>query len=173
MTYTLEIPILETERLWLREFRPATDFEAYADFYASERTRFYGGPLNRDQAWRTIASMMGHWVMRGYGPWALEEKSSGDFCGIVGLYNPEGWPEREITWAITEPKQRRGYAFEAAERAKAYARDELDWDTVASCIAAGNAGSIALAERMGARLHRRTSHERHGEMLVYRHDMDG
>ncbi|MEL6860106.1 MAG: GNAT family N-acetyltransferase [Pseudomonadota bacterium] len=173
MVYRLEIPVLETDRLRLREFRPASDFEPYADFYASDGTRFYGGPLNREQAWRTIAAMMGHWVMRGYGPWAVEEKASGAFCGIVGLYNPEGWPEREITWAITEPKQRRGYALEAAICAKRYARDILGWDTAASCIAEGNLGSIALAEKMGATLYRRTAHSRHGQMLIYRHQMHG
>lgn len=172
MSYTLEIPTLETERLRLRSFRAETDFDAYAEFYESERTRFYGGPQNREQSWRTIAAMMGHWVLQGYGPWAVEEKQTGAFCGIVGLYNPEGWPEREITWAIIESKARRGYAFEAAVRSKRYARDVLNWQTVASCIALGNQGSISLAEKMGATLDRRIAHERHGEMLIYRHAMD-
>jgi len=155
----------------LREFRAETDFEAYAAFYASDATRFYGGPLTREQAWRAIAAMMGHWIMRGYGPWAVEEKATGDFCGIVGLYNPEGWPEREITWAIIEPKQRRGYAYEAALKAKAYAQTTLNWDSVASCIARGNEGSIALAERLGATLVRIVDHPRHDQMLIYRHSM--
>lgn len=38
MSFT--IPVLETERLILREFRDASDFEPYAEFYASERTDF-------------------------------------------------------------------------------------------------------------------------------------
>lgn len=171
MTGHFEIPTLSTERLRLRAFNLATDFDAYAEFYSSEATRYYGGPLTREQSWRTIASMMGHWILRGYGPWAVEEKTTGAFCGIVGLYNPEGWPEREITWAIVESKQRRGYAIEAAQRAKDYAREVLDWQMVASCIATENTGSIRLAEKMGATFHRRTPHPRHGEMLVYRHLM--
>ncbi|MHA7859257.1 MAG: GNAT family N-acetyltransferase [Henriciella sp.] len=171
MSGNIEIPVLETERLVMRAFREETDFEAYAAFYASDVTRYYGGPLTREQSWRTIASMMGHWILRGYGPWAVEEKATGDFCGIVGLYNPEAWPEREITWAIIEPKQRRGFATEAAERAKAYAIQVLNWRTVSSCIASGNQGSIRLAEKMGASLHGRLHHERHGEMLIYRHAM--
>ncbi|MCL4161176.1 UNVERIFIED_CONTAM: hypothetical protein GTU68_057524, partial [Idotea baltica] len=110
------IPIIETERLILREFRCDSDFEAYAHFYASDLTRHYGGPLDRSSAWRAAAAMMGHWVIRGYGAWALEEKSTTDFCGIVGLWYPEGWPEREITWAIVESKQGKGFAAEAAVR---------------------------------------------------------
>ena len=168
---TTLIPTLETERLLLRAFRLETDFDAYAAFYESDITQYYGGPLNREQSWRTIASMMGHWLLRGYGPWAVEEKTSGAFCGLVGLYNPEGWPEREITWAIIEAKQRQGFAREAAQRAKRYARDELGWDSVASCIAAGNVASIELAKKMGAHLHRKAAHPRHGEMLIFRHDM--
>ena len=172
MSELFEIPTLETERLKLRAFNVALDFEAYAEFYRSEKTRYYGGPLSRDQSWRTIASMMGHWIFRVFGPWAVEERETGEFCGIVGLYNPEGWPEREITWAIIESKQRRGYAMEAAQRAKNFARDSLKWESVASCIAAENTGSIKLAEKMGASLHRRTSTAKYGEMLVFRHAMD-
>lgn len=171
MTNAFEIPVLETNRLILRAFREETDFEAYAEFYQSDITRYYGGPLTREQSWRAIAAMMGHWILRGYGPWAVEEKETGDFCGIVGLYNPEGWPEREITWAIIEPKQRRGFAREAAERAKAYAIQDLGWTTIASCIARDNSGSIKLAEKMGATLHTRQQHVRHGEMLIYRHSI--
>ena len=169
MSNMFEIPVLETDRLILRAFQEKTDFEPYASFYESEVTRYYGGPQTREQSWRTIASMMGHWVLRGYGPWAIEEKATGDFCGIVGLYNPEGWSEREITWAIFESKQRRGFAREAAERAKVYAMCQLGWKTIASCIAVENIGSIKLAAKMGAKLHDRLQHVRHGEMLIYRH----
>ena len=112
----MQIPVIETERLVLRAFRDDTDFEPYADFYASDLTKYYGGPLDRSAAWRAAAAMMGHWVIRGYGAWAVEEKSSGDFCGVVGLWFPEGWPEREITWAIVEHKQGLGIAAEAAIR---------------------------------------------------------
>ena len=44
--------------------------------------------------------MMGHWVIRGFGVWAVEEKATGDFCGIVGLWYPEGWPEREMQASV-------------------------------------------------------------------------
>ena len=166
-------PELDTERLRLRMFQQS-DFEAYAAMQADTDVMEFlgdGVPRDRDDAWKHLATLIGHWHLRGYGFWAVEEKATGDFCGIVGLYNPEAWPEREITWAIIEPKQRRGFALEAAERAKAYAIQVLNWRTVSSCIASGNQGSIRLAEKMGASLHGRLHHERHGEMLIYRHAM--
>ena len=164
-----KIPELETERLILREFRHATDFDAYAEFYASERTRFYGGPLDRSAAWRAAATMMGHWVLRGYGAWAVEEKSSGDFCGIVGLWFPEEWPEREITWSVIESKQGRGIAAEAAIRSKSYAMETLGWPAVYSCISSENTSSIRLAEKLGAKLERKIRDPTRGLIFVYKH----
>lgn len=165
----IKIPVLETRRLILREFRQNTDFEPYAAFYSSEITKYYGGPLNRATAWRAAASMMGHWVIRGYGAWAVEEKATGEFCGMVGLWNPEGWPAREITWAIVENKQGLGIAVEAAEVSKKYAYETLRWEDVYSCISADNIASIRLAEKLGAVLDREIHDETRGKMVIYRH----
>jgi RimJ/RimL family protein N-acetyltransferase len=93
----MTIPEFETPRLKLRAFRNE-DFEPMAMFYASEVSRPYGGPCSRDEAWRKFAVYSGHWVLRGYGPWALEAKDSGQFVGLCGLWFPEGFPEPEISW---------------------------------------------------------------------------
>jgi len=165
----MQIPVLQTDRLILRAFCESTDFDSYATFYSSEATQFYGGPLDRDSAWRAIAAMMGHWIIRGYGAWAVEEKSTGDFCGIVGLWNPEGWPAPEITWAIVEHKQGLGYAAEAARRSKTYAYETLGWKSVYSCIAKNNLPSIHLAEKLGASLEREVHSPSRGTIKVFRH----
>ena len=168
----MKIPVINTERLILREFRDHSDFEPYAKFYASDKTKYYGGPLDRSLAWRAAAAMMGHWIIRGYGAWAVEERTTGDFCGIVGLWNPEGWPEREITWAIVEHKQGKGYAYEAAMRSKVYAYETLGWDSVYSCISSENSDSIRLAKKLGASLEREIETEKRGKVLVYRHSRE-
>ncbi len=36
-----------------------------------------GKPLTRALAWRSIAAMIGHWHLRGYGYWATEERVTG------------------------------------------------------------------------------------------------
>jgi len=165
----MKIPSIETERLILREFKESTDFEPYAAFYSSDMTKYYGGPLDREAAWRAAAAMMGHWIIKGYGVWAVEQKSTGDFCGMVGLWNPEGWPEREISWAIVEHKQGLGIAAEAAIRSKIYAYETMGWDSVYSCIRAENVASIRLAEKLGATVEREIQHAIRGQVLVYRH----
>lgn len=164
----IQVPILETERLKLRDPQES-DFAALAEFYASERSRFVGGPLTAERTWRALATEVGHWTLRGYGRWSLVEKSSGAFCGMVGPWNPEGWPEPEIGWDLMNGFEGKGYATEAARAALGYAFGTLNWPTAISLVADGNDGSAAVAQRLGARLDGRFSHELWGEMSVYRH----
>jgi RimJ/RimL family protein N-acetyltransferase len=80
-----EVPILSTERLLLRPFRNA-DLEEYARIYSDpEVIRFLGDgkPLSRVDAWRQMAVILGHWELRGYGMWAVEEKQSGALMGRI------------------------------------------------------------------------------------------
>lgn len=150
------VPSLDTPRLRLREFTEA-DFNDYASLCAdAEGMRYVGdrGPLSREDAWRQFAMLIGHWALRGYGMWAVEELASGAFVGRVGLHYPEGWPEQELAWALTHTYWGRGYAFEAATAALRIAFDSLGWSRVISLIASPNLRSIRLAERLGARFER-------------------
>src|SRR6185436_10314680 len=92
---------LETERLIMRMWRDA-DFEEYAELCADpEVMRFLGGKVfDRTEAWRQMASMIGHWYLRGYGIWAVEEKDSGRLAGRIGCINPAGWPAFEVGWTL-------------------------------------------------------------------------
>lgn len=144
----MTIPSIESDRLTLRPVRD-TDLDPYADFYASERSRFVGGPCSREQAWQRLAAIAGHWHLRGYGPWALESKQDGSFAGFCGLWFPEGWPEPEIMWLVVEDHQNRGLATEAAARVRDYAANTLGWRLV-SCVQAENTFSVRVALRLGA-----------------------
>jgi RimJ/RimL family protein N-acetyltransferase len=146
------VPVLETERLRLRAWREE-DIGAYAEFCANEATaRLLGGPWGRGGAWRRMATYAGHWTLRSYGVWALEDKSSGRFVGYSGLWNPEGWPEPEISWGLVAELHGRGYATEAARRARAFAYEDLGWLTAVSYIRPENTASRRVAERLGATL---------------------
>jgi RimJ/RimL family protein N-acetyltransferase len=150
----LAIPELETERLLLRAFR-GDDLDAFAEFCASESlTRFVGGTSDRRGTWGRIAAYLGHWTLHGYGHWAIEDKISGRFVGYSGLWNPEGWPEPELIWGLMADAHGRGFATEAARRAREYAYRDLGWRTVASFIAPENLPSQRVARRLGARLER-------------------
>lgn len=161
------IPCFTSERLVLRAFT-SDDFEPMADFFADPVSSSYGGPCGRDEAWRKFAVYSGHWVLRGFGPWALEEKASGAFVGVSGLWYPEGWSEPEITWALVPGQHGKGYATEAAKRSLQAAYEHFGWTTAISVVATNNPASIAVAERLGAR-YESTIPFRQGQAHVYRH----
>ncbi len=48
--------------------------------------------MTRDEAWRNMALVLGHWQLRGFGLWAVEDRASGLLAGRVGCWRPEGWP---------------------------------------------------------------------------------
>ena len=142
---------LETERLRLRAFRNE-DLDAYAPMCADPEVMRYlgtGVTLSRGDAWRSMAGFLGHWALRGYGMWALEEKATGAFVGRAGFLNPEGWPGFELGWTLGRQHWGRGYATEAARRALDYAFEELAQPRVISLIRPGNEPSKRVAERLG------------------------
>ena len=144
---------LETERLVMRMWR-ASDFDEYAELCADpEVMRFLGGKVfDRTEAWRQMASMIGHWYLRGYGIWAVEEKESGRLAGRIGCINPEGWPGFEVGWTLRREFWGKGYATEAARRALEYGFHELDRPHIISLIHPENRASIRVAERLGETL---------------------
>jgi RimJ/RimL family protein N-acetyltransferase len=142
---------LETPRLILRQWRES-DFEPYADICADRDVmRYLGGgkPLTRQEAWRHMAFLVGHWQLLGYGHFAVEEKQTRQLIGRIGFLNPEGWPGFELGWTLSRMSWGKGYASEGARRALEYAFDELDKDHVISLIHPENSASIRVAERLG------------------------
>ena len=172
MSLSLAIPLLETERLRLRAWREE-DLAPFAEFCARDATAgFVGGACSRGDAWRRIAGQIGHWILRGYGPWALDDKASGRWVGYSGLWSPEGWPEPELIWGLAAHCHGRGYATEAAQRGREYAYRELGWKTLISCIAAENKPSQRVAQRLEAAFERNIE-LRGSEVGIYRHPNPG
>jgi RimJ/RimL family protein N-acetyltransferase len=158
---------LETDRLILRMWRN-DDFEPYLELCSDpEVMRFLGGKaLDRYECWRHMGFMVGHWHLLGFGPWAVEEKATGDFVGRVGFLQPEGWPGFELGWTLSRKFWGRGYASEAARRALDYAFNEMDRDHVISLIDPLNTNSIKVAERLGEKVEGKTELFGH-EVLIY------
>ncbi len=163
------IPVLETARLRLRGPK-VSDFDAYAGFLASDRSRHVGGPLPRVQAWRSFGHLAGHWALRGYSMYILADKTTDAPLGAAGPWFPEGWPERELGWSIWDDQSEgRGLAHEAALATRAFAYDVLGWPTAISLILADNTRSQALARRLGCVLEGDFTHEQFGPCHIFRH----
>lgn len=142
---------VETERLILRCFKEDdwTDLHTlYSDPVCTEYT--IGRCLTEGESWRTMAAMIGHWQIRGYGPYALEDKGSGKVMGPVGLWYPNDWPGPEIKWALSRPYWGCGFASEAARAVKKIAAQYMPGVSLISLIYPDNTPSINLAEALGA-----------------------
>jgi len=148
------IPTLTTERLILRGFREE-DLDAYAEICASiEVMRFIGNgqPLSRSQTWDQVARLLGHWLLRGYGMWAVEKRADRELIGRIGFINPEGWPGFELGWCLGRPFWGCGYATEGAKSALQHAFTELRRQHLISLIYPENEASIRVAQRLGETL---------------------
>ncbi|MEO0970591.1 MAG: GNAT family N-acetyltransferase [Cyanobacteria bacterium J06639_18] len=89
----MNIPRIETKRLILRGFQEK-DLDPYAEMCSDSDVMRYIGTgitLSRAEAWRNMAMIIGHWYLRGYGLWAVEERQTGEMIGRIGCWNPEGW----------------------------------------------------------------------------------
>ncbi|KQS03252.1 acetyltransferase [Sphingomonas sp. Leaf357] len=143
-------PVLHTERLILRPLS-GEDLEDWVAFHADPVTmEFLGGVQERSAAWRGLCAMRGSWDIAGFAMFALIERSSGRWIGRVGPWQPDGWPGTEIGWGVARAFAGRGYAHEAAVATMDYAVDVLGWSDIIHTIHPDNAGSIALAKRLGS-----------------------
>lgn len=146
---------LETGRLLLRMFRDDDWRGLHEHFSDPECTRYtFRRALTEAATWRAMASMAGHWLLRGYGPYAVVEKSSGAVLGTVGPWYPIEWPEPEIKWSLARRHWGKGYASEAVRAVQRMARECLPQLRLISLIDSRNEASIRLALAVGARLER-------------------
>ena len=164
----LAIPTLDTERLTLRAFReddvPAM-FELLQD---PDVVRFVGDRRvpTLQETWRSVAGWLGHWALRGYGQWAIEERSGGNLIGRAGIINPAEWPGAEVGYLLGRSWWGRGYATEAAGAAMDWGFEQVGFEDLLSLIDPDNHLSIGVATRLGESLRGETELWGH-RVLVY------
>ena len=164
-------PVIETERLILR-LPMLDDFEPGAAFLATERTRFMGGIRDRAEAWRSTATWAGHWMLRGYGFFAITRKSDGAVIGHCGPHMPIQYSEVELGYSLwRDDLEGHGFATEAVRAARDWAWTNVPYPQgFVSYIDPANSRSIAVARRLGA-VEDTTATHPFGEetCLVFRH----
>ncbi len=144
---------VETERLVLRQFKEDDWVDLHQHYSDAEATRYtYGRAFSEGETWRTMCGMIGHWQIRGYGPYAVEEKDTARVLGTVGFWYPNDWPSPEIKWALAKPFWGQGFASEATRAIQNIGLQHLPDIKLISLIHQQNSASIKLAENVGAKL---------------------
>jgi RimJ/RimL family protein N-acetyltransferase len=166
------VPVLDTERLVLREHRE-DDLADYAALWSDhEVVRFITGkPLDRAECWTRILRFRGMWAVIGYGFWIIEHRQSGKVIGEAGIMDakrdmtPSLDGTLEAGWALHPSTHGRGLAREAMTAVLGWA-DAHHPETPQSCIISeGNTASISLADRLGFRETARGPHL--GSMVLH------
>ena len=149
---SFEIPTVTTNRLRLRAFQ-AGDLDAYAAMQANPEVMRYlvmGRTSTRPEVWRTMATSIGAWALRGYGMWACERIDSPAFVGSVGVFHPLDWPEPEIAYSLDQSFWGQGFATEAVAAARDWLFEHFPLPRAASFIRPDNLASKRVVERLGA-----------------------
>lgn len=144
-----EIPTVLTERLVLRGWQ-AADLEPYAAMNADPETmRYLDGTFGMGGTERLVTHLIGMWVIRGHGMWAVEDRATGEFLGRAGTYFADGWPGVEVAVSIHRDRWGQGLGTEAITAALQFGFDRLDVDELITATHQQNAGMNAIALRLG------------------------
>ncbi len=144
---------LRTERLHLRPWRD-DDIEPFAAMNADPRVmEYFASTQSREQSAAAVARWRARMDERGWGLWAAELRSIGEFIGFVGLEVPPATlpcsPCVEVGWRLAAAHWGRGYATEGAKAALGIGFERLGLEEIVSFTAVGNRRSRAVMERLG------------------------
>lgn len=153
---------LTTARLLLRRWRD-TDREPFAALNADpEVMRHFPAPLDRAASDAWVDRCEQRFDEQGFGLWALEVRSTGEFIGFTGLNPmPAGVPgegEYEVGWRLARGAWHRGYATEAAREALEVGLQGVGLTEVWSITAVSNSRSEAVMRRLGMKRHSTFEH---------------
>jgi RimJ/RimL family protein N-acetyltransferase len=166
------VPVIETERLRLREWRDE-DLDAYAALCADPEVMRFLGPgdtMTRAEAAQQVERFRKHWDVHGFGLWCAVARESDECIGFVGLGVPEFLPEVlpaiEIGWRLARASWGHGYASEGARASVGHAFGPLGLDRIVSIAQPANHRSTNVMEKLGMTVERRTVHPEHGYPVV-------
>lgn len=150
-----EVIELETERLRLRQWR-ASDREPFAILNADPRVmEFFPSLLIKAESDAMADRCESLIQARGWGFWAAELKTTGEFIGFVGLHIPSAQlpfsPCVEIGWRLAYAQWKKGLASEAAREAIRFGFQALGLGEIVSFTTVDNRRSRAVMERLGMR----------------------
>ena len=145
--------ILETERLILRNWRPA-DRQPFAQMIADPRVmEFLPAALSASESDLLVDNIAKHFQTHGFGLFATELRESHSFIGYIGLAIPSFQarftPCVEVGWRLAAIHWGQGLATEGAGEVIRYAFGVLGLDDLVSFTASANIRSRRVMEKLG------------------------
>lgn len=150
------VPELRTSRLRMRPHRRDDADQLLAMWQDPIVVRHFGGqPVSPEDSWNRLLRYAGHWLLNGYGLWAVEDLENGHYVGDVGLFEGRrGLGERfdtapEAGWVLRPIGHGKGFAREAMTVALRWGESEHGWPRTVCMIDPDNAASLRTAAALG------------------------
>jgi RimJ/RimL family protein N-acetyltransferase len=173
---TVTVPVLETPRLILRGHR-REDFESMVSIWQDPVVmhHFHVSGLSREDIWGRFLRSFGMWAVCGFGMWAVEDKASGAYAGIAGVFDskreltppvPDAMPE--AGWVFAQRFHGQGYATETMQAALQWADAALHQPAMFCILAPENAASVRVAVKCGFKPWYETTYHEHPTSVLQR-----
>ncbi|MEM9024712.1 MAG: GNAT family N-acetyltransferase [Bacteroidota bacterium] len=143
------MPIIETDRLQLREFTVSDAPDLFALNGDPHVMRYTGDePFESVEAAADFVRHYTHYREHGFGRWAVLLKRDGAFIGWCGLKRNEQ-DLIDLGFRFLRGYWNQGYATEAAQACLDYGFRELGMETIIGRAAEANGASIRVLEKLG------------------------
>jgi RimJ/RimL family protein N-acetyltransferase len=144
---------IETERLILRDWKDE-DIQPFARMNADPIImEYFPRRLNEKDTGKLVGRFQEHFKKHGYGPYAVQNKSTGEFIGFTGLHYVEFeapfTPAVEIAWRLDYEHWGKGYATEASLAVLNHAFTKLKLKEVVAYAVHDNERAIHIMEKVG------------------------
>jgi RimJ/RimL family protein N-acetyltransferase len=149
---------IETERLLLRISRP-DDLDDLARLFSDPDVLRYvgdGKPTTREEADRTLQSIIKHWQTHGFGRWAAFDKRSEKFVGFGGLRSLFGTPE--VVYHLAKANWGKGLATELGRAALRFGFEDRGFDRIVAIAKPENVASIHVMNKLGMRFEKNATY---------------
>lgn len=116
-------PEFTTERLLVRRWQDSDLLALVAVYGDADAMRWVGEgrAITNDECVHWLAVTRTNYEKRGYGMFAIEQRSSPGVIGFCGIVHPGDQPEPEVKYALLRSHWGRGFATEAVSGLIAYA----------------------------------------------------
>jgi ribosomal-protein-alanine N-acetyltransferase len=145
-------PVIETERLLLRNLRPSDKQELFEIRSDEETMRYIPRPLAKtmEDVEALIDMVMGFTERNERINWVITEKCSDKLMGMIGYVRlvPESF-RAEVGYVLHKDHLRKGFTYEALKAVIDYGFREMKLHSIEAIINPANAPSSKLVEKAG------------------------